>query len=112
MGDQSHSVEPATANEIAAALVEASVGYYNARGALLEAEAYLRGEKASGSERCLACYKGDLRAMVEADLRYWNGLTEGRKARVRAIVEATKGWSWPEATALSLAWPTLTEGTR
>jgi len=72
--------------EIACALIEGSCGYYIPSAALLEAEAYLRGERRSGSERCLSLYGGDLARMVEADLRLWRSLPRERRERARAYL--------------------------
>lgn len=94
------------AEEIAAALVEASIGYFTARVALAVAERYLAGETADFSERCLACFGGDLRKMVETDLRYWRSLSEERKAQARLVVGKTKDWNWVEAATLSMLYPT------
>ena len=92
--------------EIAAALVEGSIGFYTGRAALLTAERFLSGAETDGSERCVACYGGDLKRMVSADLRYFNGISDERKRAAREFVLATKDWNWLEATTASLLHPT------
>lgn len=92
--------------EIAAALVDASIGYFSARSALMTAQRYLDGETTDWSERCLACFGGDLRQMVKSDLRQWANAQEERKRRVREFVKRTKDADWADATTASMFYPT------
>jgi len=99
-------------DEIAAALVDASLGYHTAESALLHAERYLRitqGFEDSflcGCERCLTLYSGDGLRAVEDALRWWESVPEGRKERVRRLVRVTRGRPWIEQVTASLLYPT------
>lgn len=93
--------------EIAAALLEASIGYHTARSAFRHAQDYLDDVRACWCERCLCCFRGDLRKAVSADLRYWECVSDERKQRARFIVQRTKDWKWVEATTLSMLYPTM-----
>lgn len=101
--------EPSTrVVEIAAALIEASIGYHTARSALRHAQECLEGGETCWCERCLCCFGGDLQKAVSADLRYWERVSEERKQQVRLILQRTKDWDWAEATTLSMMYPTMT----
>src|SRR5437879_8141697 len=74
--------------ELTCAIVSGSIGYFSPNGARRVAERYLAGETRDWSERCLTLYGCDLRRMVEADVRYWNGWSEERREQVRTWVRA------------------------
>ena len=93
--------------ETVCALVEASIGYFTPRQAALVVEAYERGEAENACERCLACFGGDLRRMVESDRRYWSRLPERRKDGVREYVRQVMELDGPRQETLGLMYPTL-----
>lgn len=93
-------------DEIAAALVDASLGYHTAESALRHAEDYLTDETTCWCERCLALYGGDLRRSVEDALRCWAGVPDDRKAKVRRFVRVMNGRPWIEQVTASLRYPT------
>ncbi len=89
------------------ALVESSIGYFTPAAAALALDAYDQGETRSASERCLACYGGDLRKMVEADLAYWAVISEEQRKRTRREVRALMGSDFLTQMTASLMWPTM-----
>ena len=93
--------------ETVCALVDASIGYFTPRQAALVVEAYERGETEDACERCLACFGGDLRKMVDADRRTWSRLPENRKDGVREYVSQVTELDGPRQETLGLMYPTL-----
>lgn len=93
--------------EIAAAVLEASIGYHTARSALMHVERYLAAETVCACERCLSCFKGKLREGVERDLRYWQSISEERRRRAREFLKATKDANLLEAMTASMLYPTM-----
>lgn len=93
--------------EAVCALVDGSIGYFAPAIAGRVVEDYERGETRNACERCLACFGGDLRRMVEADLRYWRVLREARKEGVRAFVRQVADLDGLEQSTAGLLYPTL-----
>lgn len=89
------------------ALVEASVGYHTANGAEQHVEAYLCGQNRCSCERCLSCFKGDLRAAVESDMRHWETIPEEQRKCAKASIGPFEQQKTMQQLAFSLSYPTL-----
>lgn len=89
------------------ALVDASIGYFMPSHAALVVERFERGETECWAERCIACFGGDLRRMVESDRRFWAGLREERREGVRDFVRQAMELDGQRQGTLSLMFPTM-----
>ena len=94
-----------------AAVVDGSIGYYSPVGARHVVQDFLAGHKQCCSERCLACFGGDMAKMVRNDLERFLYVEEHQPERAARVVAFCRQWERVEnpgdISGIGLAYPTL-----
>jgi hypothetical protein len=93
-----------------AAIVDGSIGYYTPLSARMVVKAFLKGATKCWSERCIACFKGDLEVMLMDDFQRFLHLEEIQPDRVPRILNYCKEWERVDTdplSTISMLYPTL-----
>lgn len=72
------------------AMVDGSIGYHSPNGAKCLIERALKGEIKDWCERCLCCYRGDLMAMIESDIKKMLIIEKHNPGRAQRLMDATR----------------------
>ena len=92
-----------------AAMVEGSIGYHSPKHANSILRDFTNGKTKSYCERCSACFKEDLDAMLSYDIEIFLLLEERDPDKVQRIINFTKSISElsnEDQTTIGLAYPT------
>jgi len=92
-----------------AAMIEGSIGYHSPKHAFRLIKDYLHGECNSYCERCVACFKEDLEAMISYDIELFIMLEKRDPDKVQRIIEFVSKidkLSNEDQTTIGLAYPT------
>ena len=92
-----------------AAMIEGSIGYHSPKHAFRLIMDYLHGEYKSYCERCVACFKEDLEAMISYDIEIFMLLEARDPEKVQRIIKFVSKidkLSNEDQTTIGLAYPT------
>jgi len=93
-----------------ASMVEGSIGYHSPKHAYSIIRDFLNGAVRSYCERCSACFKEDLDAMLSYDIELFMRLEERDPEKVQRIikfVQHIETMSSDDQTTIGLAYPTM-----
>ncbi|MFZ2411581.1 MAG: hypothetical protein WAW23_08430 [Candidatus Methanoperedens sp.] len=93
-------------NWVVAAMIEGSVGYHSATHAMTLIEDIKNSATTDACERCMACFKGDLLAMVKYDLDGFSHVSQPKVDRLVNAVSQLGKLSPVQQMTFGLMYPT------
>lgn len=105
-----HIIKEKGIDWLVAAMVDGSIGYHSPGSAKMLIERILRGETKDYCERCLCCFRGDLLAMIEADvrgLRFVEKIDPAKVERLTKFVQAAGNLTPLQEMSMSAMYPTM-----
>ncbi len=91
---------------VVAAMIEGSIGYHSPAHARRLINNIKKGETEDWCERCVACFKRDLLAMVKHDIDGFRHVSQAKVSRLLAVVQQLDGLSPVQQMTFSLMYPT------
>jgi hypothetical protein len=91
---------------IVAAMIEGSIGYHSVKGARILIEDIKNGRTTDACERCIACFKGDLLAMVKYDIDGFKRVSPAKVERLVRTVQQLEKLSMIQLVTFGLMYPT------
>src|SRR3972149_2138866 len=91
---------------VVAAMVEGSIGYHSPAHARRLIDNIKKGETEDYCERCAACFKRDLLAMVKYDIDGFRHVNQAKVSRLLVVVQQLDGLSPVQQMTFGLMYPT------
>jgi hypothetical protein len=91
---------------VVAAMIEGSIGYHNPGHSRRLIKNIRKGETKDWCERCTACFKGDLLAMVKHDIDGFMHVSPAKTDRLVKAVPQLETMNSAQQMAFSLMYPT------
>lgn len=91
---------------VVAAMIEGSTGYHSATHARSLIEDIRNGATRDACERCIACFKGDLLAMVKHDIDGFRHISQAKVDRLVKVVPQLDKLSPMQQISFGLMYPT------
>ncbi|HEX7576146.1 MAG TPA: hypothetical protein VF360_07175 [Candidatus Methanoperedens sp.] len=89
-----------------AAMIEGSIGYHCVKDARILIEDIKNGRTTDACERCIACFKGDLLAMVKYDIDGFEHMSPAKVERLVKAVQQLEKLSTIQQAKFGLMYPT------